>query len=85
MRQRASNLIFKNFLTPFEIENVIFFCHDIPKTPQTIRKREGALGTKVKGCSFFEGDALHTAQARPLILCSEEAEAPQAKSISTAV
>jgi hypothetical protein len=30
------------------------------------KKREGALGTKVRGCSYFEGDASHTAQARPL-------------------
>ncbi len=77
--------MFKNFLTPFEIENVIWFWHGIPRTLRTNRKREGALGTKVKGFSFFEGDALHTAQARPLLLRSEEAEAPQAKSISTAV
>jgi hypothetical protein len=29
-------------------------------------KREGALGTKVRGCSYFEGDASHTAHVRPL-------------------
>jgi hypothetical protein len=38
-------------------------------------KREGALGTKVEGCSFFEGVASHTVQPRPLGLRIEKAEA----------
>jgi len=46
------------------------------------KKREGALGTKVRGCSFFEGVASHTAQARPLALRVEKAEAPNATSLS---
>jgi hypothetical protein len=45
------------------------------------KKREGALGTKVRGCSFFEGDASHTAQARPLGSRIEETEAPEATSV----
>jgi hypothetical protein len=48
------------------------------------KKREGALGTKVRGCSFFEGDASHIAQARPLGLRIEDSpEAPQQKAFST--
>ena len=39
------------------------------------KNREGALGTKVEGCSFFEGVASHTVQARPLGLRTEKAEA----------
>jgi hypothetical protein len=45
-------------------------------------KREGALGTKVEGCSFFEGVASHTVQARPLGLRIEKAEALQATGLS---
>ena len=45
-------------------------------------KREGALGTKVEGCSFFEGVASHTVQARPLGLRTEKAEAPHATNLS---
>jgi len=48
------------------------------------KNREGALGTKVRGCSFFEGDASHTAQARPLGSRIEDgSEAPQQKAFST--
>jgi hypothetical protein len=48
------------------------------------KKREGALGTKVRGCSFFEGDASHTAQARPLGSSIDDSpEAPQQKAFST--
>ena len=39
---------------------------------ELLKKREGALGTKVRGCSFLEGDASHTAQGRPLALRIEE-------------
>jgi hypothetical protein len=48
------------------------------------KKREGALGTKVRGCSFFEGDALHTAQVRPLgSRIKDSSEAPRQKAFST--
>jgi hypothetical protein len=51
---------------------------------KSIRKRENALGTKVEGCSFFEGDASHTARGRPLALRTEEVDAPLAISFSNA-
>jgi hypothetical protein len=54
---------------------------------ELLKKREAALGTKVRGCSFFEGDASHTAQARPLALRIEEcskAKPPHATSIYNA-
>jgi hypothetical protein len=51
---------------------------------KSLRKREGALGTKVGGCSFIEGDASHTARGRPLALRIEETEAPPAISFSNA-
>jgi hypothetical protein len=47
-------------------------------------KREGALGTKVEGCSFLEGVASHTVQARPLGLRTEKAEALRVTSLSDA-
>jgi hypothetical protein len=48
------------------------------------KKREGALGTKVRGCSFFEGDTSHTAQTRPLGSRIEDSpETPQQKAFST--
>jgi hypothetical protein len=51
---------------------------------KSLRKREGALGTKVGGCSFIEGDASHTAQGRPLALRIEETEVPPAIRFSNA-
>jgi hypothetical protein len=32
MRQSTSNLVFKHLLPPFEIKNVIWFCHDNQNT-----------------------------------------------------
>ena len=43
------------------------------------KNREGGLGTKVEGCSFFEGVASHTVQARPLGLRTEKAEVSRNK------
>jgi hypothetical protein len=51
---------------------------------KSLRKQEGALGTKVGGCSFIEGDASHTARGRPLALRIKETEAPLVISFSNA-
>src|SRR5450759_227434 len=50
---------------------------------ELLKKREGALGTKVRGCSLFAGDASHTAQGRPLGSRIEDSpEPPQQKAFS---
>ncbi len=43
-----------------------------------MKKREGALGEKSEAAHFFEGDASHIAQARPLTLRIEETKPPYA-------
>jgi len=62
---------------PFPISNMCQFLHLI-STPfvNLFKQRAGAFGTKVRGCSYFEGDASHTARIRPLSLRIEETEAP---------
>ena len=65
---------------------MVWFRHDILRGMNAVawKKREGALGTKVEGCSFLEGVASHTAQARPLGFRIKKAEAPRATSLSNA-
>jgi hypothetical protein len=50
---------------------------------ELLKKREGALGTMVRGCSLFAGDASHIAQGRPLgSRIEDNPEPPQQKAFS---
>jgi hypothetical protein len=70
---------------PFPISNMCQFLHLTP-TPfvDLVKKGAGVFGTKVRGCSYFEGDASHTARKRPLSLRIEETEGPPQISFSDA-
>jgi hypothetical protein len=66
MEQRLLNLVFERFLPPFKIGDMVWLRHIFSEIViGFFAKRAGALGTKVRGCSFFEGVASHTAQAQP--------------------
>jgi hypothetical protein len=56
----------------------------IQRKSKRLEKRKGALGTKVKGCSVFEGVALHIAQARQPGSHTKEAEASKSTSFFNA-
>jgi hypothetical protein len=84
MEQCFPNLVFQNFLPPFENSNMVWFRHDLrlfrSESPSAAAvKQRGALsGLGSEGCYFRHAFLDTLARRRPLFLHIEETEAPHA-------